>query len=573
MASRPLLTAQSSALSSAPGQGSRDDTSHPDTSHPGASQPNAGQLSPALQQNLWLCLRFPRLPLYALGVRADESQRLSAVVAGNRVVAVTEALQLAGVCSGMTVSHSRMLVPAIECLERKLSQEQRYLQQLAHWAYRYSPLISPYQHSLLLDIGGCLRLFGGFLTLFELICGDLDTFAIDVLVGIAGTAKAAYVLSHERNNGLQTALSGQFSPQVDRHNLGQATLDSLDPLLISAETIAHLQACGFEYVQDIINIPGVELGQRFGAALLDYLDCLLGTKPDPQAGITPPETFYQQHDFAEPVHNQQWIDQCLSALLRQLCDFLRRRQLHCQGFDWRFYGDKNSLLQTVGITLAAKQNSHRIFKQLTDLQLEKITFRNELMRIELHSDKLLPMRLFPDDFFDPGTGYDEALQLIDKLKTRLGRRAVFQVQISPEHLPELRNRRRPVKAQHNSTASLLAKTQQRNSAGTFNAATKLSMTAEQIIAGEHLSAQPIGLLPEPQLIACNFSGQPCEAADNAAEKTPLQLIHGPDRIVSHWWRNPQRRDYFMVFLHNAFNGRMSPKSCLPNCTVKATIAF
>ena len=515
------------------------------------------------QYKLWLCLRFPQLPLHALGVRTATTQRLSAVIEANRIVAATDALQLAGVCSGMTVSHGRMLVPAIEYLERKPSLEQAHLQQLAHWAYRYSPVISPYRHSLLLDIGGCLRLFDGFSSLYRRICNDLAALGLEALAGVACTAKAAYVLSYAGDNGVRAALSGQLGADVSLRTLGQAPLGALDSLLVGEQTVAHLRACGFACVQDIVDIPAAELGQRFGAALLDYLDRLLGRKPDPQQTIAPPETFYQQCDFSEPIHNRQWIDQCLAELLQQLCDFLRRRQLHCQGFDWHFYDTDNTLLEKLELSLAAKQNSLRVFKRLTDLQLEKITFRRELTRIELSSNKLLPMRLLPDDFFNPGTGCDEVLQLIDKLKTRLGRQAVVQLQVCPEYLPELRNRSRAIQLDRNSAspAPLAAKQHSDNKRGrnykkshkeSYNNSQRLhaaaisSTAAESLISGEYLSSQPVWLLPTPQRMTRSRSGLPCELANNGIKKIPVQLIHGPDRITSHWWRNSQRRDYFIA---------------------------
>ena len=486
------------------------------------------QQTSSTRKALWLCLRFPQLPMNALGVRSDEKQRLSAVIENHRIITVTEALQKSGVQPGMTVSQSRMLMHGIEYLERKSASEQSYLEQLAHWAYAYSPHISPYQQSLLMDIGGCLRMFHGFNALYDLINSDLATLGTQALFGIACTAKAAYMLSMETHNGLQMAITGQFSQQSNIRNIGRASLLSIDDNIVNPRTIAHLQACGFECLQDVIDIPRGDLGQRFGAELPDYLDRMLGKKPDPHTSVVPPETFFQQQEFSEPIHNQQWIDQIVLELLRQLCDFLRQRQLHCQGFEWKFYNDKNQLLDKIDITLAAKKNSHTLFKQLTDLQLEKINLRNELMRIELSSKKLLPMRLLADDFFDPSADKEEALQLIDKIRTRLGPRSVFRLHITPEYLPELRNRRQPALANKRSVKS------------------HSNQTTANSTLGEKLQAQPIWLLPKPQLINSSKSGQPCTPNTGSRKKTPLHIIHGPDRIVSHWWRQCQRRDYFIA---------------------------
>lgn len=476
--------------------------------------------------SLCLCLRFSQLPLYALGCRADDKQVRQLVVEQQRVVAAPRALLAMGIQLGMTASHVHMLAPDIECLPRKIPLEQALLQQLAHWAYAYSPLISIYQQSLLLDIGGCLRLFGGFNKLLEGVKADLRYLGMVVEPGIAHTPKAAYLLSFEKNNGMQAALRGPLYKRRALQIIGQAGVESLDNAFISARVLGQLQGCGFECLQEIMDIPAAELGQRFGKGFLDYLARLLGNKPDPQPGIVPPETFYQQRDFSQPVHNQQWIDQVVSELLQQLCDFLRQRQLHCQGFSWHFYADQNQLLHTVMISLAAKQNAHKVFKQLTDLQLEKLQLKNELMRIELSSEKLLPIALLSDDFFDPSIDQDEALQLIDKLIARMGPQAVYQLHIKSEHLPELRNKRQTINSQSASKDEYLS-------------------VLDSSRCGALLQSQPVWLLSKPQPITEDATGYPL-AIEGGRAQWPLQIIHGPHRIVSHWWRRNQRRDYFIA---------------------------
>ena len=76
------------------------------------------------------------------------------------------------------------------------------------------------------------------------------------------------------------------------------------------------------------------------------------------------------------------------------------------------------------------------------------------MRIELSSRSLLPMRLLPDDFFDPSPNDEEAAQLIDKLYTRIGEQAVFQVHTTNEHLPELRNSKRSIKQEESTWTAI-----------------------------------------------------------------------------------------------------------------------
>src|SRR5574343_185654 len=115
---------------------------------------------------LWLALHFPLLPIEALPLR----QSSSAVVSRGRVLVTDHEARLAGVASGQKLSTALGLQPGLSIFERDELRERQALESLACWAGRFTPTISlALPDILLLEIGGCLRLFGGAPAIIEAV--------------------------------------------------------------------------------------------------------------------------------------------------------------------------------------------------------------------------------------------------------------------------------------------------------------------------------------------------------------------------------------------------------------------
>ncbi|MGM3125381.1 hypothetical protein, partial [Bacillus cereus group sp. BC257] len=68
----------------------------------------------------------------------------------------------AGIRPGQKLSTALGLLPGLSVFERDMARERQTLENLACWAGRFTPCVSLAQpNELLLEIGGCLRLFGG----------------------------------------------------------------------------------------------------------------------------------------------------------------------------------------------------------------------------------------------------------------------------------------------------------------------------------------------------------------------------------------------------------------------------
>lgn len=474
----------------------------------------------------WLCLRFTHLALNSTGL-AWQSTPAAAITYQQQIWQCNDSAAQSAVRNGMSVNHALMLNPDIELYERDLQLEVQKLQELSYWAYRFTSLVSHYNEvTLLLEIGRSIKLFNGLNHLIHLISSDLNGFKIEATLGLAHTPKAAFVLSfsqspsdylanrHSQLNDIKSQLSG-ISDRLKNIDLSDLDIDD--------KTIAQLHNCGFEMLSDIDSIPQAELGHRFGVDFLRYLDQLWGRIADPQISTTPPETFHASTDFAEPISNLTWIKQQLERLLNDLASFTNVRQLVCRSFTWRFFKDNNRLLETVTIALSAKQNSLATFQELSDLKLSSLKLNWEFSSIELSSTQLVPIRLFNDDLFNPQPEQEQFNQLIDKLTTRLGHTALFRVQAEPEYLPELANGR-----QH---------AIQESSSPAYNESQKSSLNVQNKNK-QAFKDQPLWLLESPQRLA--------QQQNQPLYEGPLNIIHGPDRICSHWWAKLQSRDYFIA---------------------------
>jgi len=458
----------------------------------------------------WLCLRFTHLSLNSLGFEFNSNSPVA--ITYQQKIWQCNALALeSSIRKGMSVHHALMLNPNLKLQQRDIQLEVKKLQELSYWAYRYTSSVSQYKDDLLLlEVGKSKLLFNGLPHLLNLIKREIFEFKIMVNLGLARTPKASIVLSHANHQTLSNSDSV----------LARTKLTYLEQ---DGKTIEKLLHCGFKTLNDIKTISDAELGSRFGQDFLIYLRQLWGSLADPQICTTPPETFHACADFAEPITNITWIQQQLDRLIDDLLHFTTSRQLLCRSFTWHFYHENNRLLETVHIAVSANQNLNSTFKELTTLKLENIKFDWEFSSITLSSNHLLPIQLFNGDLFSPKPKQRQFQQLSDKLVSRLGDSAIFRVTKESEHLPELANKRLPINCTHIEEA--LANYQ-----------------AKQPPKSEVLKDQPLWLLEKPtRLMQRNrlpiFEGH-------------LTIIHGPNRISSHWWETLQSRDYFIARQRN-----------------------
>ena len=114
---------------------------------------------------LWACLHFPALALNLVeqGAAAPAPRVVEVSHRQRRLVLhANAAAREQGVVPGMTIPTAQGLVRDLQCRLYDPAAEQQALTELGHWAYEFTPHIRCHgQHSLLLEVGRSLKLFGG----------------------------------------------------------------------------------------------------------------------------------------------------------------------------------------------------------------------------------------------------------------------------------------------------------------------------------------------------------------------------------------------------------------------------
>jgi protein ImuB len=177
-------------------------------------------------------------------------------------------------------------------------EEHASLKRLASWCYQYSSqvCITPQHNSLLLEVAASRRLFGNAGAMAKHITTELGQLGYRVACGIAPTPEAAHLSAR---HGLHIHAAGDI-----RKDIGALSIDSLG---LQASEIRVLQKMGFRTAAEVFRLPRKALARRLGLTVSDYLDRLLGHRPDPCKTFRPPDSFSAGMDLPETEHTQGLI--------------------------------------------------------------------------------------------------------------------------------------------------------------------------------------------------------------------------------------------------------------------------
>ena len=459
---------------------------------------------------LWIAIRLPWLPLEVFEAR-QASDSCLVVEQGKRVLMATQGAMSFGVKAEMKSALVSALVPdeqRCDIHSRDPEKETEVLKRLASWAYSRTPYIQRYQEdTLLLEVSRCLRLFGGVESLIQDLKSSLDNMPYSYQMGMAHTAKAAWLLSFQNY-----PIQDQDSHAVFTSRLRQSPLRLLSE---QQEAVVGLQKMGLQNLGEVLDLPSKALGKRFGQGFLNYLQELAGTTEKPPMVYQADEHFCRQIPFAWPVTGTDLLELPAKQLLQQLVDYLVRQQLQCQEIHWHFYspeGEKRSI--EIGC-----ERVHRHWELLFDLtriRLEQLQLNFEVEMLELECLKTSDVDLGSDSLFawESARVQGNVESLVARLQTRMGRKQLYQVQVRAEHLPEL--------------------------AQTIELPFEIEAVEPKDIAR---GTRPCWLLPKPQPLKRN--GNLLYWKDQQINKS-LKIIDGPERIEGYWWNQPEARDYFVA---------------------------
>jgi protein ImuB len=396
----------------------------------------------------------------------------------------------AGIKPGMPAAAALGILGELVVAARDKPAEQAALQRLAACCYQYSSQVCIPQDrpGLFLEAGASQRLFGRPESLGQRLERELGQLGYHAMTGSAPTPEAAWLAAGE---GLHEISPGQLRRQLSPLPLGRLHLDN--PQQVAMERM------GFRLLRDLLRLPRKALTRRFGPGLPDYLDRLLGSKPDPRELYQPPEDFSSRLELPAEVHTCQALLFPLKRLLDELCGVLRGGDTAVQSLQITLlHEDRNNSLLSLGLQ-SPTQSTARLMTVLRE-RLERLSLPQAVREIHLDAPKLFQFEAGQHTLFrdTPAERHQDIEQLAERLQARLGAQSVSGLTGVEDHRPEYSWRPRALSEHPDCTA---------------------------------LAHRPAWLLPKPRR---------CMIED-------YEILAGPERIESGWWDGHDcRRDYFIV---------------------------
>ncbi len=454
--------------------------------------------------SLWLALLLPDFALEVMPegkpnrpVALHESER-----GQPRVCAANDLARRAGIHPGMTLAAAQSLADDLLAIERQPDRETAALRQLAQWAQQFTPVVSLQPPAgLLLEIGASLGCFHGLAALRKRIASGLQTLGYSARQGIAPTPLGAWLLARA---GLDEAIT-----RLDRLRAVVPEL-TVELLPLDAAQRQNLHALGIRNIGDCLRLPRADLGRRLGGELLLQIDRILGDRPDPRPAISPPEQFCNQVLLPSPVTRSEPLLFVLQRLLHQLSGFLHCRDAAAQRLRLGLISPQQPVTY-LDLDLLTPSNDPAHLLKLWQEKLERHPLRAPVEGLELQAPEITTRRPEAADLFIASQRSEhDFIQLLERLRNRLGPNAIQQLQCLDEHRPQNACASRP-----------------------------FSLSPRQTPPPFPFPARPLWLLPGPR---------PLKTRDDQPWLNgPLTLLDGPERIESGWWDGQdQRHDYYIA---------------------------
>ncbi len=464
-----------------------------------------------LPRELWLALDFPALPLDRQAVSRDaagmSSQAAPGAVEGapvdedtgravivqtgssRQILACNDAARDAGVRAGLALNTAWALMPSLVVSEFDETAQAEHLEQLTLLALTWSSRITPKPpSSIVLEIGASLRLFGGLDALMARIRAELAAQGVSVVCAVAPLPSAALLFARGGINAIvrePAQLEAAFAPVA------------LSCLRLDEQVTKGLQRSGVRTLGALRALPVKPLARRFGRALTDWLYRLDGRLPDPQSAWHRPETFRQGLDLPLEAPDTAALLFPLNRLFAALGGFLVAGDLGVRSLDVCLYHHRlKPTVLTLRFIDPTADTAHLV--KVAREKLDGTRLPRPVIRVVLAAMELAEVERAGSDLFDRGRARDGGIeQVLDRLRARLGREALYTAQTGDDHRPE--------KAW---LCTLLGKSAQLDA----------------------WPARPLWLYREPVL---------------ATEA--LQLMTPPERIENGWWDEVDvRRDYYIA---------------------------
>lgn len=358
---------------------------------------------------------------------------------------------------------------------------------LACWAGQFTPRVSLADGALLLEIGGCLRLFHGLDALRAQVAQGLAEQEITARIAVAATPQAAIWLAEGQGEDLDALAIADLS--------------------WPAGVAEKLTRFGLRRLGELRRLTFSSLARRIGRPAATLLARAYGEAPDPRVDFVFPLRFEEAIELPAAVENAPALMFAARRLVAALAGWLNARQLglrECR-LDLVHRRGATPLPLRFAEPTRDGERCQRVLRE----RLERLQLAAPVERLCLVAETVEALPGVSWGLFDEGGAKESMAALVERLRARLGEERVYGIVPVAEHRPECATWQAPVGGS----------------------------------AAGPLPPRPLWLLEKPEALV-ELGGRPQRLG-------PLTLLAGPERIESGWWDQEEgagdiRRDYFIA---------------------------
>ena len=445
---------------------------------------------------LWLAIHFPNLALEVFTSPRRKIQNLcpSVVIHKDKVVATNSAAVKAGILQNTSLATAKSITNELQYFKKNLSKEIEELVNLSGPLHQFSSMISIAESDcLLIEIGKSLNLF----TTEELL---LKIHHLYLELGYTTRIR----FSQSILEAIILATTG--AELIQEASLGLARLEEhgISPSVQNAMT-----DMGFSKFEDLLSLSRPELGKRFGKEMPFLLSKLDGQHNDPQKHLYVSESFELEKQLIQAVRSKgPYLDKQMLNLAIELEKWLVKRNLNCERLEWQF-SEHAKQTTLISVDFSGGAQSHQEFLHVTQLRVENEELPFEVLTIKLAAKRTSERQSTTDCLISSNRKRlgsipnHNALQLVNRLRARLGSDACFQLRKKSHHSPE----------------------------SSWTKDYSLNLEEMKWASNNNIhKKRPLWLLKTPKLIPID----------------QFLLFEGPEKIQTEWWNHSSSRAYYIA---------------------------
>jgi len=479
------------------------------------------------QARRYLAAWFPFLPtdrlLRRTGAAPDDAPLVVAepVKGALRLSAVSREAARLGLGPGLTLADARARIPKLRVEAADPAADAALLERMADDCDRYTPVVTiDAPDGLLLDMTGCVDLFGGETALLREVGLRFRKGGVGVRIVIAGAPDTARALARYGRGG--TVPSGGDAGAVRGLPVGA--------LRLPEEARVALVRAGLKTIGDLADRPSQALVARFGDQMIVKLRRTLGYELGPVTPRRIVAVCSAEQRFAEPIGRMEDVEGVLAALAAEACTLLAERREGGRIFEASFFradGAVRRIAVETGRPLRDVASLMRLFRERLETLADPVDPGFGFDLIRLSAPVVEPLDPAQVGLDGRRIDDDAVAELVERLSTRFGRERVLRFEPRDTHDP-------------NRAVAMAPAVENRK--------TKAAWPA---LEPDEPPLRPVQMFVSPQ---------PIDVTAQAPDSPPRQFIwrrtkhvvvraEGPERISAEWWRrgiHAPTRDYFRV---------------------------